>query len=534
MNRFRLQSMTRWLCFSGRQRLFSAVVAASLAAQTAKAQQYSGAETLPPPVQGGSVPLPSNPWSANQTPATTYPSVTPYPGTPNGSANTSPATGTVSPYPSSPYQASPYQASPYGGAAAAPLPPPSGTGAQAYPSVSPYTPGQAAAVPFDPGLAPLGDDWKIDTSPSDLNAPLYQPYIRDVPVDVFVNEGQTGRFVLGGSVNTDLGVAGQIIVEERNFDITALPGRNNGLFSGAFRGAGQNFRLEALPGNRVQRYAVDFTEPNLFGYSPFSFSVSGFFFNRVYQDWDEERLGGSLRLGYVLRPDLSLSSELRLENVDINRPRVVGVPALDAVVGDNDVYTNRWRLVHNTRDHPFLPTEGHLLELIYDQVFGEFDFPRGMVNYSRYFLLRQRPDFTGRHTLTTAYRLGFTGSDTPVFENFFAGGVSTLRGFEFRGASPVESGVIVGGRFQFLGSVEYMFPLTADDMVRGVAFVDYGTVERDIDINSENFRVAPGLGFRVAVPALGPAPLAFDFAVPINRADGDQTQTFSFNAGFTR
>ncbi|MCU0708744.1 MAG: BamA/TamA family outer membrane protein, partial [Pirellula sp.] len=208
--------------------------------------------------------------------------------------------------------------------------------------------------------------------------------------------------------------------------------------------------------------------------------------------------------------------------------------ALNDVIGSNDLYMGRFRLAHNTRDSPFLPTEGHLLELIYDQVFGEYDFPRGQINYSRYFLVRERADGTGRHTFTTAFRTGFAGADQPIFENFFAGGFSTLRGFEFRGASPVESGIQVGGRFQFLGTLEYMFPITADDMLRMVAFVDYGTVEQDIEINWDNFRVAPGLGFRIAVPALGPAPLAFDFAVPVAYAEDDVRQVFSFSAGLTR
>jgi outer membrane protein insertion porin family len=198
------------------------------------------------------------------------------------------------------------------------------------------------------------------------------------------------------------------------------------------------------------------------------------------------------------------------------------------------LYTSRFRLAHNTRDSPFIPTEGHLLELIYDQVFGEFDFPRAQINYSKYFLVRERADGTGRHTFTTAFRTGFAGDDQPIFENFFAGGFSTFRGFQFRGASPVQNGVQVGGTFQFLGTMEYMFPITADDMLRMVAFVDYGTVEQDIEINWDQFRVAPGLGFRVAVPALGPAPLAFDFAVPVAYADTDTRQVFSFSAGLTR
>ena len=74
----------------------------------------------------------------------------------------------------------------------------------------------------------------------------------------------------------------------------------------------------------------------------------------------------------------------------------------------------------------------------------------------------------------------------------------------------------------------------ADDAFRMVTFVDYGTVERNVEINSENFRVAPGVGLRMAIPALGPAPLAFDFAFPVAYADTDDRQTFSFYMSVAR
>jgi len=340
--------------------------------------------------------------------------------------------------------------------------------------------------------------------------------------------------MLGGSVNSDLGVAGNITLEERNFDLFNFPKRPGELFNGAFRGAGQNFRLELVPGNQVQRYTVNWTEPNLFGYSPFSLSVGGFFFTRFYRDWTEQRLGGRVALGYEVTPDLALSTELRAEDVNLSNPANNLVPSLNRALGSSDLYTGRVSLIHSTRDSPFMPTEGHYLEMIYDQGFGEFDFPRGQVNFSRYFLIRERADGTGRQTLTSAWRVGVSGSDTPVFENFFAGGFSTLRGFRFRGASPVENNIQVGGRFQFIGSLEYLFPVTADDMVRMVAFCDYGTIEQDIEFNWRNFRVAPGLGFRIAMPALGPAPLAFDFAVPVQYSPEDQRQVFNFSVGVTR
>ena len=155
-------------------------------------------------------------------------------------------------------------------------------------------------------------------------------------------------------------------------------------------------------------------------------------------------------------------------------------------------------------------------------------------------MLASRADGSGKQTLSYSTQVGFSGKNTPVFENFFAGGYATLRGFDFRGASPVVGGtggnpfVEVGGEFQFLNSVEYMFPITADDAFRGVAFCDFGTVEPSVTLDADTFRVAPGLGLRVAIPALGPAPLAFDFAYPVTKAEFDDKRIFSFYMSLIR
>jgi outer membrane protein insertion porin family len=353
------------------------------------------------------------------------------------------------------------------------------------------------------------------------------------PLDVFVEETRTGRFMFGVAVNSDAGVTGQITLDERNFDIARPPRSWDELVNGtAFRGAGQGLRIEAQPGNQVQRYLISFTDP--FFWNDISFNASAFYFDRRYFDWNESRYGGRLAWGYRLTPDLSVTAAARFENVNIFDPRVLGVPQLDEALGRSDLFSGRISLTHDTRDLPFMPTEGHLFELGYEQVFGSFDYPRGELHYAQYFMLGQRPDGSGRHTLALTTKLGFSGSQTPIFENYFAGGFSTLRGFQFRGASPIESGVRVGGQFQFINSAEYFFPLTADDMIRGTVFCDFGTVESDIAMRGDNFRVAPGVGLRINVPALGPAPLAFDFAFPVASAPGDDEQTFSFFFGAMR
>lgn len=395
----------------------------------------------------------------------------------------------------------------------------------------PLPPGAApSGVPMiNPNGTPFNPPTAFDTAPDYL-----QPPPNTTPLDVFVEETRTGRFMFGVAVNSDAGVTGQITIDERNFDITRTPTSWDDFANGtAWRGAGQGFRIEAQPGNQVQRYMVSFTEPYFLS-TNVSFSASAFYFDRAYYDWTESRYGGRVAWGYRLTPDLSVTTALRAENVDIHNPRVLTVPELNAALGKSDIYSGKLSLMHDTRDLPFMPTEGHMIEMSYEQAFGDFDFPRGEIDYYKYFLLSERPDRSGRHTLAFSSRLGVTGSQTPIFENYFAGGFSTIRGYQFRGASPIENTVRVGGQLRWLNSVEYFFPLTADDMVKGTVFVDFGTVERDIAIRGENFRVAPGFGFRINVPALGPAPLALDFAFPLHSANGDSQQMFSFFFGLSR
>ena len=57
-------------------------------------------------------------------------------------------------------------------------------------------------------------------------------------------------------------------------------------------------------------------------------------------------------------------------------------------------------------------------------------------------------------------------------------------------------GVVVGGEYSLLASAEYMFPITANDMVRGVVFCDTGAVQPTIDNWQDRYRVAPGFGLR--------------------------------------
>ncbi len=387
--------------------------------------------------------------------------------------------------------------------------------------------GQPYPLPSDnsivPGFPDMAPNILGDRAPPPQNL---------TPLDIYVGETRTGKFTFGMGVNSDAGVTGQVTIDEKNFDAFNPATSFDDVLNGtAWRGRGQGLRLEAQPGNQVQRYLVSFTEPYLFD-TPITMGLSAFYFERRYFDYNEDRVGGRMAYGYRLTPDLSISAAFRIEDVKINDPRVAGVSELDAVLGSTDFYSGRVTLAHDTRDNTFISSAGHYLELGLEQGFGEFSFPRAEIDYRQYFTVRERADGTGKHIVAFSSRLGFSGSDTPLFERYFAGGYSSLRGFAFRGASPLDTGVRVGGDFKFLNSLEYFFPLTSDDMIKGTLFCDFGTVEEQIEI--KDFRVAPGFGVLFSIPALGPAPLALNFAFPIASNPGDQEQVFSFFFGATR
>lgn len=207
---------------------------------------------------------------------------------------------------------------------------------------------------------------------------------------------------------------------------------------------------------------------------------------------------------------------------------------MQEALGQSSLYGFEFSLARDTRDSQFLPTEGSLIEASVEQVIGTYEYPRFNLDMRKYFMIAQRPDGSGRQVLSVSGRLSITGDDTPIYEHYFAGGFSTLRGFDFRGASPRQWGVLVGGEFMTLASAEYMFPMTADDMIRGVVFVDTGTVEPTLDDWSDRYRVSAGFGLRITIPAMGPAPIALDFAVPIVHEQGDDIENFSFFVGFLR
>jgi outer membrane protein insertion porin family len=354
--------------------------------------------------------------------------------------------------------------------------------------------------------------------------------LKDILVQV--QETRTGSLLFGIGVNSDAGLTGSIVLNERNFDITRLPTSWEDIWEGrAFRGNAQEFRAEAVPGTQLQRYSVSFRDPAVFD-SPYFFGISGYFYERIYDEYTEERLGTRLTLGRQLDEKWTVSSSLRVENVNISN--VFGFEPQDfqRVIGDNFLVAPGVAVSRDTRDSYLRPTKGSKLTLSFEEVLGDFTFPVANAELNKYWTVWERADGSGKHVLAMHNQITIAGSNAPVFERFYAGGFQSMRGFQFRGISPLTDDIRVGGDFMVLNSLEYQVPIKANDHIYAVAFVDSGTVERRVEL--KDYRVSAGFGLRFVVPMLGPVPIALDLGFPIVKGPGDKEQVFSFWIGFFR
>jgi outer membrane protein assembly complex protein YaeT len=351
---------------------------------------------------------------------------------------------------------------------------------------------------------------------------------RDVLVTV--QESQTGSFLVGAGINSDAGITGSIVLNERNFDILNFPTSWEDIINGrGFRGGGQEMRLEAVPGTQFQRYTATWRDPRIFD-TLYSLSLSGYYYERSYNEYNEDRYGGRWSVGRKLSDYWSASVTGRIEEVNVRDLPLDSPPEIRNYAGSHFLTGVGANVRRDSRDNFLRPTSGSVLDLSYEQVFGDYHYPLATAEFKEFFTTYERVDGTGRQVLAFRSQASWAGKDTPVYDRLYAGGFQSMRGFEFRGVGPFVGEYNVGGNFAFLNSVEYQIPIVPSDALYLVGFVDSGTVNRDVSL--ANYRLTAGVGLRISMPQLlGPVPLALDFGFPLKQADGDKKQVFSFWIG---
>ena len=124
----------------------------------------------------------------------------------------------------------------------------------------------------------------------------------------------------------------------------------------------------------------------------------------------------------------------------------------------------------------------------------------------------------------------------PFFENFYAGGARSVRGFRDNTLGPRESAFgssyrqVVGGAVKTIGSLEMFFPTLLDSPAARVsAFVDFGNVFKDLDaFDSGELRSSAGIALMWRAPV---GPISISYAFPLRKEEGDEIERLQFTFG---
>jgi outer membrane protein insertion porin family len=188
----------------------------------------------------------------------------------------------------------------------------------------------------------------------------------------------------------------------------------------------------------------------------------------------------------------------------------------------------------DSRDSALVPTRGRYqranLEL---STFGTLKYYRATYQH-QYFV----PMFSNAVTLAlngeANYGRGMGGKPYPIFKNYYAGGIGSVRGFEggSLGSKKDQYGDSMGGASRLIASAElqFAFPGSGQDRtLRWFTFFDAGNVFADGErMKVNDLRYSVGLGISWISPI---GPLKLSFGRPLNAKETDKKQAFQFQIG---
>jgi outer membrane protein assembly complex protein YaeT len=158
--------------------------------------------------------------------------------------------------------------------------------------------------------------------------------------------------------------------------------------------------------------------------------------------------------------------------------------------------------------------------------------------YFHYFpLLPEKPKpltneiLRSRLVFATGVRVGLAhglGGDVPTSERFYAGGSTTLRGFEQNAVGPIGvNNVPAGGNAVLLLNNELRMPILR--RIDGVIFLDVGNVYEGIDdFSLTDLRESAGIGIRLRTPWVL---LRTDYGWVLDPREGERRSRFYFSIG---
>jgi outer membrane protein insertion porin family len=298
-------------------------------------------------------------------------------------------------------------------------------------------------------------------------------------------------------------------------------------------GTGRRLSLIASLGSFTQEFQFSYLEPYIFDLN-MAAGFNLFNFKRIMDTYDYKKQGGSITLIRPFTDDVKGSIKYRLENVDVSNIDASATSYIVQQAGTKLTSSFTFALSKNTIDDILNPHVGVNAEASLEVAGGPFGgdnfFYRAVAFYGQYIPAGfWDSEFFIKGTVGTIRPYG--GKKVPVYENFFIGGLNTIRGFKYGEAGPKDTDdEVIGGRNALYFNAEWIFPIYKPVGLKGVIFYDAGAGFDDSKgfMLQDYMRASAGFGIRWFSP-MGPIRLEIGFNLfPKN---GERGNVFDFAIG---
>ena len=355
-----------------------------------------------------------------------------------------------------------------------------------------------------------------------------------IDVNVKVKEKSTGAITLGGGFSSD------------GFLLSSSVSQANVL------GSGNSIGIAANTGRINTVYSISFTNP----YSTVDGVSRGFDLYKRRSDlallsfgprYNTDSIGGGVRFGVPINEtdtiNLGLAAEATdLEVFDCDNPEstarsfrsACAYVARQGTSNSGVIGSAGW--ARNRLDSIILPRKGSRQRATLEFGVPGLDLKYYKFTYDHLYYTPLVGDLTLKLNAEVGYAAGFGGSELPFFKNFYAGGITSVRGFRTSNIGPKDGeGTLArptGGNQRLVTSAEvmYLIPgLGKERNARISTFVDAGLIRNSLENSPDDgARISTGIGLYFVSP-FGPIQLAI--SKPLNPGPNDVTQTFQFTMG---
>ncbi len=328
---------------------------------------------------------------------------------------------------------------------------------------------------------------------------------------VAVTERPTGTFSIGLGYSSVDSVMAQGSISQEN------------LF-----GYGLRLSLSGAVGSKSTTYSLGLTDPH---FLDTDWTLGGTLYNdeREYSDYDEDRIGGTIRAGHPIGRKSKLYLTYRYEEQEVSDISRDLTDTIQEEAGTSTLSSLMTQIIRNSTDFYEDPSRGGVTKLSteYAGLGGTEHFLKSIADHRHFFPLPFGGTVFSIHG-EIGHVTSTNSDDVSITEKFFLGGIRTIRGFEHREVGPREDGDYVGGTKMGYFNFEFLFPIYKSLGLKGVLFYDTGNVWTEDENYFSSMRNSVGFGIRWRSPM---GPLRFEWGYNLSPRDYEEDSVFEFTIG---